>query len=172
MSDAAPNKRAEPPRDTLSRLGRLTLKELRETLRDRRTIVTLVLMPLLVYPLLSLAFKQFLLSSFQQQGQTQWRIGVATEPEGVVLLVLLRRGDELLKQAEQPPQGSASQDAARASKSGEDGNSAEPAVEELAVFTTENLDEAVNHMQVDLGVRVRPRPPGEVPWRQRMSTLL
>ena len=34
----------------VARWLRLTLKELRETLRDRRTILTLVLMPLLVYP--------------------------------------------------------------------------------------------------------------------------
>ncbi|MEM9943360.1 MAG: hypothetical protein AAF939_17480, partial [Planctomycetota bacterium] len=45
------------------RLFRLALKELRETLRDRRTIVTLILMPLLVYPVLSLVFKTFLLSN-------------------------------------------------------------------------------------------------------------
>lgn len=43
-------------------MSRLVLKELRETLRDRRTIITLILMPLLVYPALSLVFKSFLLS--------------------------------------------------------------------------------------------------------------
>ncbi len=42
------------------RIGRLALKELRETLRDRRTIITLILMPLLVYPILSLVFRTFL----------------------------------------------------------------------------------------------------------------
>nr|MCU0872044.1 hypothetical protein [Pirellulaceae bacterium] len=42
----------------LGRLARLCLKELREILRDRRTIVTLLLMPLLVYPLLSLGFQR------------------------------------------------------------------------------------------------------------------
>ena len=41
----------------------LALKELRETLRDRRTIVTLILMPLIVYPILSLVFRTFLFSS-------------------------------------------------------------------------------------------------------------
>ncbi len=41
------------------------LKELRETLRDRRTLITLVLMPLLVYPALSLVFKTFLLNNLQ-----------------------------------------------------------------------------------------------------------
>ena len=44
---------------------RLASKELRETLRDRRTIITLVLMPLLVYPILSLIFRTFLLSNAQ-----------------------------------------------------------------------------------------------------------
>ena len=50
------------------RLGRLVLKELRETLRDRRTIVTLLLMPLLVYPALSLVFKTYLLSNVGMLG--------------------------------------------------------------------------------------------------------
>ena len=45
--------------DSLGRLWRLTRKELSEVLRDRRTIVTLVAMPLLLYPLLSVAFLQF-----------------------------------------------------------------------------------------------------------------
>ncbi len=52
-----------PPSRRKFRLSRLALKELRETLRDRRTIVTLVLMPLLVYPTLSLIFKTFLLTN-------------------------------------------------------------------------------------------------------------
>ncbi len=46
----------------LGRLWRLTQKELRETLRDRRTVITLLVMPLLVYPILSLIFRTFLLS--------------------------------------------------------------------------------------------------------------
>jgi membrane protease YdiL (CAAX protease family)/ABC-type Na+ efflux pump permease subunit len=47
------------------RIKRLILKELRETLRDRRTVLTLILMPLLVYPALSLVFKTFLFSNLQ-----------------------------------------------------------------------------------------------------------
>ncbi len=46
-----------------SRVYRLCLKELRESLRDRRTIVTLVLMPLLVYPLLSMILQRLLLTA-------------------------------------------------------------------------------------------------------------
>ena len=47
------------------RVSRLMLKELRETLRDRRTLITLFLMPLLVYPALSLVFKTFLLNNLE-----------------------------------------------------------------------------------------------------------
>ena len=52
-------------RSWFSRLKRLTLKELRETLRDRRTIVTLILMPLIVYPILSLIFRTVLVSALE-----------------------------------------------------------------------------------------------------------
>jgi ABC-2 type transport system permease protein/sodium transport system permease protein len=45
---------------SLARVGRLARKELSEILRDRRTVITLLLMPLLLYPLLSFAFQQFL----------------------------------------------------------------------------------------------------------------
>src|SRR6185369_1972115 len=43
----------------VARQGRLIRKELSEILRDRRTIVTLVVMPLLIYPLLGVGFTQF-----------------------------------------------------------------------------------------------------------------
>ena len=45
------------------RLWRLCQKELKETVRDRRTVITLLLMPLLVYPILSMALNRFVLSS-------------------------------------------------------------------------------------------------------------
>ena len=50
-------------KESPSRLWRLCRKELRETLRDRRTILTLVLMPLLLYPLLGMTLQRFLLSA-------------------------------------------------------------------------------------------------------------
>ena len=53
----------------LGRLARLTRKELSESLRDRRTIFTLVLMPVLLYPLLAIAFQQMLLSSKVAEAQ-------------------------------------------------------------------------------------------------------
>src|SRR5262245_14061419 len=47
----------------LGRLLRFARKELREVLRDRRTVLTLLLMPLLLYPLLAVGFRTLLLSA-------------------------------------------------------------------------------------------------------------
>ncbi|MCC9601293.1 ABC transporter permease subunit [Stieleria sp. JC731] len=71
------------------RLARLCQKELRETLRDRRTIVTLLMMPLLVYPLLSMALNRFLLNAARDAEQVPYAIGVATDEEGSALLAWL-----------------------------------------------------------------------------------
>ena len=67
---------------SLARQWRLTAKELAETLRDRRTIVTLLVMPLLVYPLLSVIFRQFLSVSLSKPGQSTVVIGVDDERQG------------------------------------------------------------------------------------------
>ncbi|MBM4001408.1 MAG: CPBP family intramembrane metalloprotease [Planctomycetes bacterium] len=64
-----------------SRQARLTGKELRETLRDGRTIGTLLLMPILVYPLLSMAFQRFLLAE------------LSSRAPGPAIAILERGGD-------------------------------------------------------------------------------
>jgi len=74
--------------DSLSLLARLARKELREILRDRRTIVTLVLMPLLLYPLLGVGFK-FFLTSLAPSANTQIRIGVLSDADERLLTSLL-----------------------------------------------------------------------------------
>ncbi|WP_353620805.1 ABC transporter permease subunit/CPBP intramembrane protease [Stieleria mannarensis] len=82
-----PRKRSHQPGN---RLVRLCQKELRETMRDRRTIITLVLMPLMVYPLLSMAFNRFLVSATAgTSDETPYTIGVETDDEGTLLLAWL-----------------------------------------------------------------------------------
>ncbi|MEM9704083.1 MAG: ABC transporter permease subunit, partial [Planctomycetota bacterium] len=49
--------------------GPLILKEFRETFRDSRTVVTLVVMPLLLYPLLGLLLRQFAVSQVLTQAR-------------------------------------------------------------------------------------------------------
>ncbi len=84
------------------RLLRLCLKELREILRDRRTIVTLVLMPLLVYPLLSLGFQRLLLTSLGAGSEPSCVIAVNAEAEVARVQQFLTVGEVLLRQT-QPP---------------------------------------------------------------------
>jgi len=62
------------------RFRRLCLKELRESLRDRRTLFTLVLMPILVYPLLSMALQRLVISSVgKAKAESELVIGVVDE---------------------------------------------------------------------------------------------
>lgn len=81
---------------------RLCLKELREILRDRRTIVTLVLMPLLVYPLLALGFQRLLLTSLDAAGEWDCVIAVSPEAEAARVQRFVAIGDELLRQTHSP----------------------------------------------------------------------
>jgi len=85
-------------RTMIGRLSRLCLKELREILRDRRTIITLVFMPLLVYPLLNMIFQKFLVTSLQSASEVVVYVGVESELEGHTLLEYLSAGEKILLQ--------------------------------------------------------------------------
>ena len=72
------------------------LKELREILRDRRTIITLVVMPLLIYPLLAIVFQRFLVTSLSVNQDTNYVIGVDSLIGRQILENQLRVGDAAL----------------------------------------------------------------------------
>lgn len=87
------------------RFSGLLKKELREILRDRRTVITLILMPLLVYPLLGLVLQKFFLSQMSQLSQIEYRIILPNESEGQLLRAILAKGDRLLaKEGSQLPE--------------------------------------------------------------------
>ncbi len=92
------NQDIAPPlqRSVLGRLQRLVLKELREILRDRRTIITLVVMPILIYPLLAVVFQRFLLTSITVNENVAFVIGVDSVGSQEVLAQQLRTGAALL----------------------------------------------------------------------------
>jgi len=95
---------SDEPRFSLGRLWRLASKELREILRDRRTIITLVLMPLLVYPLLGILAQKFLLNSLLPQDQTV-RILVQSEEDRIAIEEYLADAEKIIaasKEARQP----------------------------------------------------------------------
>lgn len=85
------------------RWRRICVKELKETLRDRRTVVTLVLMPLLVYPLLSVVFQRFFVTSLGSLQQSKIAIGTDSDESGARLKRLLLVGDALLSSEPDSP---------------------------------------------------------------------
>ncbi len=154
MSTASPAQRGSG-RLSLSRVARLAQKELRETLRDRRTILTLVLMPLLVYPVLSVALRQFLLSSFQHSGELQWIIAAENQDDGREFLIRLQQGDRLLQE-----QGTlaATRSADGSLILGADLGGKEPAFDKINFRLSDNLERDVAEQLIDLGVRLLPPP--------------
>lgn len=118
------------------RLGRLTLKELREILRDRRTIATLVLMPLLLYPLLSVVFQRFLLAGFDAARMTVFHIGIENDRDALLL-------DRCLKYAEWDPARMAKGESPPPTRSG-------PVLE---LYQLPDLEAGVRQQTVDLAVK-------------------
>ncbi|MEW4490938.1 ABC transporter permease subunit/CPBP intramembrane protease [Thalassoglobus sp. JC818] len=109
-------------------------KELRETLRDRRTIITLLAMPLLLYPLLGLGFR-FLAIQQSTRAEQVYRFGLSTDTEARWLMKALKSVKDL---------------------DDSEGDASEPEIEVLLPSDDETFDlkSAVIHSVVDLGVSV------------------
>jgi ABC-type Na+ efflux pump permease subunit/membrane protease YdiL (CAAX protease family) len=99
----------QPGRPDLGRLRRLAYKELIEILRDRRTIITLALMPLLVYPLLGIVVEKLLLPSFAEVERVAYLIGFENDEQAERLKELLYTGNQLLIQARESDRRTAGQ---------------------------------------------------------------
>ena len=78
------------------RWWRMTQKELREILRDRRTIITLIGMPLLIYPLLGVTFRTLLVTQATNRAKTEYRVAFANQRDGRVFRRLFHDGAVLL----------------------------------------------------------------------------
>src|SRR2546426_592647 len=142
----------------LSRIVRLARKELRETLRDRRTIITLVLMPLLVYPVLSVALRQFLVSSTVQAKQLPLRIATKSQGEWRTLMMLLAQGEKLLEEHEST---AASAPLAGGPILGADLGANELPLSDNEIFPLRpdvdvTLEDLIRRNEIDLGVRLLP----------------
>jgi ABC-2 type transport system permease protein/sodium transport system permease protein len=137
---------------SLGRFVRLCQKELREILRDRRTILTLLLMPLLVYPLLSIGFQRLLLNTLESTSHLQCRIALASEYDATRVKRYLELGGVLLKQ-----QTGAADDRVSPEQQRTPGVSGEPLLE-IDWFTTGNLKQQVTSGVVDLAIIVHDAP--------------
>ncbi|MFO0916941.1 MAG: ABC transporter permease subunit/CPBP intramembrane protease [Planctomycetaceae bacterium] len=85
-----------PPSFRSVRWGRLAQKELREILRDRRTVITLVLMPILVYPLIGITFQKFLAGQLTNRPRIEYHLGFRTENEARRMASLLLEARDFL----------------------------------------------------------------------------
>jgi ABC-2 type transport system permease protein/sodium transport system permease protein len=141
----------------LGRLGRLARKELSEVLRDRRTVFTLVLMPLLLYPLLAIAFRQFLLGGRAGDMAPVYRVAFRSPEETAAVGDYLRLGEEVLVRA----------GAFRAEPAAGD-PPAEPPPPHLGPRprldgdVADDVEAAVRAGEFDVGVRVEPPGPFQV----------
>ncbi|MDA0834705.1 MAG: ABC transporter permease subunit [Planctomycetota bacterium] len=133
-------------RAQLSRFSRMALKELRETMRDRRTIMTLILMPVLVYPLLSIVFQKFLISSIKQTSQRVFHVGLKSEQESLLLRSLLKKitysPDTITFDFGDSHDVESNQRASQANT-------------KFVFFTTPSLEDAVANQDVDVGIELR-----------------
>jgi ABC-2 type transport system permease protein/sodium transport system permease protein len=159
---------ARPKRHVSGRLLRLCLKELRETLRDRRTIVTLVLMPLLVYPLLSILFNRLLSSPRSNKSQFSCVIGldVAKEDNEQFRNYMLL-SEEVLRRRQALPKSEGREKSQASSVVGQQADP-EPTIQ---WWSGTNLEKPVAAGQVDVGVVVR-RPDTSRPGRTLQVQLL
>ena len=97
MSEPAKESSPSDRRGDVGRLMRLARKELVEILRDRRTMVTLVMMPLLLYPLLGIVVQKFMLRSLAETPEENViLVACEGEREFAVLDQFLQWGDSLL----------------------------------------------------------------------------
>ena len=80
----------------MGRIVRLVRKETTGVLRDRRTIVTLFLMPILLYPLLAICFRQFFLSQKADEAPPVYRVGFRTDQEAAAITGYLSAGRDTL----------------------------------------------------------------------------
>ena len=94
MSDGSETTKVR--REATGRTWRLAVKELREILRDRRTVLTLVLMPLLVYPLLGVIMRKGVLSNLSLMQKIEIHICTETDEETTLFADAMLHGEELL----------------------------------------------------------------------------
>lgn len=157
----------------IHRFRGLAVKELRETLRDRRTIVTLMLMPLIIYPLLSTAFQKFLMSNIRPESrQVMYNVGVSSIDEMKLVGRFLVAGEALIKSrlADADATDAAVDETVDADKNLEDpADAAGLALGKLLdqtgqksefnpqlLFLMEpDLEQAVEQRRIDVGLRVR-----------------
>lgn len=139
------------------RFSGLLKKELREILRDRRTIITLILMPVLVYPLLGLMLQKFFISQMTNLGKVEYRILLPNEPEAKLFRDVFTQGEQLLT-LKQYKEFSESEKT-KPDETLEEFKQEDPEIKILMADQEENvqsLESLVREGAVDIGIRYVP----------------
>ncbi len=150
---------ALPPRQrvSVSRLGRLIRKELSETLRDRRTLLTLVLMPLLLYPLLALGFRPILASYLSAETAPVYRLALLPDGKDQWIAEPLEKAETLLVKEglfRHPSQNDASAPPTSLARP----------LPRLEVDLVGELEAHVRRGESDIGLRPLPGARGQSEW--------
>lgn len=133
----------------LRHAGRLALKELREILRDRRTIVTLVLMPILVYPLIGVTFQKFLATQLTNQPKLEYRLGFRTVQDALSFQQILLRAQALAAELAGKPYNP---------RRVPDGTEDDPIIQMLPndPAVTLDVESLVSEREVEVGIFLKP----------------
>lgn len=137
------------------RWARLSLKELREILRDRRTIITLVAMPLLIYPLLGVTLQKLSMSHLASKLRTEYRVALQSRDDEHLFRQFYARGGELVAAREGRHQDPDAQPA---------GTPEDPYLELMAPNVddgTVDIGSVVAIGEADLGILFSPPTPGQ-----------
>lgn len=120
----------------IARLRRLAIKEIRETLYDRRTILTLVVMPLVIYPLLAIGIRHYAVARKLADSAHEIRIGVGRELDGNAVSAFLRLEPGGRPGVAEPLENSRND-------------------HRLTVFLVPNIEAAIRRNQIHVGIRIR-----------------
>jgi ABC-2 type transport system permease protein/sodium transport system permease protein len=174
MNDARDSAALHPTPPTrhsaVARVLRLARKELREILRDRRTIVTLIAMPILLYPLMSVLFLQFALAN-KLSGKTEtevFRLGALTETEARIFERRFEFGEAALRRARgdkgaKPANGDKPHDGPRLAWQIADHAAAN---DEARAVQFDQLKEGLRDGSLDLIIAIPDATPGDLDPRQ------
>jgi ABC-2 type transport system permease protein/sodium transport system permease protein len=106
-------------------------------------------MPVIVYPLLSLAFQKFLVTGVGGTAQESYRVGVESREDGELLGKVLRKGFEVRSRRDRGNAG------AQTEAAGAEPKTSVPAQIPIKIFEGSNLEDSIASNSIDVGVRIR-----------------
>lgn len=140
-------------------------KELVDTLRDKRTLIAMILVPIVLYPVLMVVLVEALRVETGRRQTEHYSICVPTERHRLWLQDVLRR-EEAQTQAEEQEQKEAAKELGEEAAEGDAGLHAHLRAEQVTIVAAaagQSLWELVSSQKCHLGVLVEPSPDPDRP---------